>query len=232
MKKLKNLIVTALVVALALGTLSAAAFAEGSSVFKITARVKGKGGTVAVNGGTPGKTATTYCADNCSVNLTAIPDDGYEFDKWVDAKGETVSTYVSFSVYSVHASASYTAYFKVYDGKVVVYGGGGGSFVEPEKEIEVPIIIPIDDETDDAPVEEPAPEEEVKPEEEGQNTEGEEEQNTVEEDTVKVDRISVKDDIGTGVGEEEPPKKSQESDNRVKVDTENDPIDPTEASID
>lgn len=94
MKKLKNLIVTALVVALALGTLSAAAFAEGSSVFKITARVKGKGGTVAVNGGTPGKTATTYCADNCSVNLTAIPDDGYEFDKWVDAKGETVSTYV------------------------------------------------------------------------------------------------------------------------------------------
>ena len=160
----------------------------------------------------------------------------------------------SFSVYSVHASASYTAYFKVYDGKVVVYGGGGGSFVEPEKEIEVPIIIPVDDETDDAPVEEPAPEEEVKQEEE-QNTEGEEEQNTVEEDTVKidqlsvkdgievwekgneedtvkVDRLSVKDDIGTGVGEEEPPKKSKESDNRVKVDTENDPTDPTEASID
>ena len=118
----------------------------------------------------------------------------------------------------------------------------------------MPIIIPVDDETDDAPVEEPAPEEEVKQEEE-QNTEGEEEQNTVEEDTVKigqllvkddievwekgneedtvkVDRLSVKDDIGTGVGEEEPPKKSKESDNRVKVDTENDPTDPTEASID
>ncbi len=169
----------------------------------------------------------------------------------MDAKGETVSTYVSFSVYSVHASASYTAYFKVDDGKAVVYGGGGGSFVEPEKEIEVPIIIPVDDETDDAPVEEPAPEEEVKQEEE-QKTEGEEEQNTAEEgtvkidqisvkdgievkekgnkeDTVKVDRISVKDDIGTGVGEEEPPKKSMESGNRERVNTENDPI---EASID
>ncbi len=228
MKKLKNLIVTALVVALALGALSAVAFAEGSSVFKITARVRGKGGTVAVNGGAAGKTASTYCADNCSVNLTAIPDDGYEFDKWVDAKGETVSTYVSFSVYSVHASASYTAYFKVDDGKAVVYGGGGGSFVEPEKEIEVPIIIPVDDETDDAPVEEPAPEEEVKQEEE-QKTEGEEEQNTAEEGTVKIDQISVKDDIGTGVGEEEPPKKSMESGNRERVNTENDPI---EASID
>ncbi len=33
MKKLKNLIVTALVVALALGALSAVAFAEGSSLF-------------------------------------------------------------------------------------------------------------------------------------------------------------------------------------------------------
>ena len=140
----------------------------------------------------------------------------------MDAKGETVSTYVSFSVYSVHASASYTAYFKVYDGKAVVYGGGGGSFVEPEKEIEVPIIIPIDDETDDAPVEEPAPEEEVKPEEE-QNTEGEEEQNTAEEDTVKIGQLLVKDDIGIGEGEkgneeEQPPQKSNEDDQRIKID--------------
>lgn len=166
------------------------------------------------HGGAAGKTASTYCADNCSVSLAAVPEKGYALDKWVDAKGETVSTSVSFSVYGVHASASYTASFKVDDGKVAISGGNGG-FAEPEEEVEKPIIIFIDDEIDDTPVEVPVEEEEV---EKDETKEDEKEEKVEQEETKKEEDEKTEGEKKT---EEETDEKTEEGEktNTDKSDT-------------
>ena len=89
------------------------------------------GGTVAINDGTFGATASLGVEENGSCVLKAQPAESYQFIGWYDANGTQVSTDSEYTVSNITSSATYTAKFEFVEPKyILTYEVKGSGYVE------------------------------------------------------------------------------------------------------